>query len=892
MKTVFSIEYFTAWGESLHMVGDVAVLGGGDEGRAAAMTYSAPGLWTLEVDLPADAAAVRYSYMVKFPGGVRREWGEGHRLPIAPSLSSCTVHDRWSDMPSDKSFYSSAFTDGIFSRGKRRSKAVAPARDTLVLSVAAPAVRPGQVLAVSGEGAALGDWNPDGAVVMSDAGFPVWSVALRTAGLKTPFEYKFVLLDRETHAVVAWEAGANRRFDGPPAGKGACTVVAGLRFADPQPAWRGAGVAVPVFALRSKESFGTGDFYDLKLLVDWAVATGQSMIQILPINDTTMTGTWQDSYPYNANSTFALHPQFIRIPAVGRLGRASQKRYDALAAELNALPQIDYERVNDSKRSFLRELYESAGAKTFAEPAYREFFENNRKWLVPYAAFCALRDRFGTPDFSEWGEYAVYDAARIAEYAAEGSEHYDEVAFNYFVQYHLHRQLSEVRNYAHSRGVVLKGDIPIGISRTSADAWVDPDLFNMDCQAGAPPDDFSVLGQNWGFPTYDWARMAEDGYAWWKSRFGKMAEYFDAYRIDHILGFFRIWEIPCDAVHGLLGHFNPALPFSVGELRDYGFWFNRERHAEPYVYDYMLGDFFGEYAAEVKRGYLDEAGCGRCILRPSVSTQRRIAGLFAGRTDERSLRIRDGLMNLLDEVLFVEDPVRRGCYHPRISARSTYSYRAMSDGERRAFDRLYDDFYYRRHDEFWRGEAMKRLPPLISATRMLVCGEDLGMIPHCVPAVMESQQILSLEIQRMPKDPSREFGDTYTYPYLSVCTTSTHDMTPIRAWWEEDRAKTQRFYNDALHCGGDAPFFCEPWVCERIIEQHVQSPAMLAVLPLQDWLSIDGGLRRENPAEERINVPANSRHYWRYRMHLTLEDLLGAESCNARLRDIIRRGGR
>ena len=256
------------------------------------------------------------------------------------------------------------------------------------------------------------------------------------------------------------------------------------------------------------------------------------------------------------------------------------------------------------------------------------------------------------------------------------------------------------------------------------------------------------------------------------------------------------------------------------------------------------------------------------------------------------MRIKNGLLGLLDEVLFVEDPVKQGYYHPRISAQYTYSYRALSDGERWAYDKMYNDFFYHRHNEFWKQEAMRKLPPLISSTRMLVCGEDLGMIPHCVPEVMKTLQILSLEIQRMPKYPEYEFGDIWHYPYLSVCTTSTHDMSPIRAWWEEDRSKTQRFYNQVLHEGGQAPFYCEPWVCEKIIYMHLNSPSMLAILPLQDWLSMDGKLRRENPQEERINVPANSRHYWRYRMHLTLEELLEQEDFNRRIRRMIGESGR
>ncbi len=891
MRIVFHIEYRTVWGESLYLTGDAAELGAGDESRALKMHHAGDGIWTAAVDLP-EGVAISYRYLLRSYDRTRREWGAPHTLTVGQGLRLCRVYDRWSEMPADKSFYSSAFTDGIFARRQPVRPAALPTAGSIQLRAAAPSLRPDEVLAVAGEGPALGDWDPAKAPLMSDAGFPEWSLTLDAARLPHPCAYKFVILKADTRAVVAWEHGENRQLEIPAPGRGECAVVAGLRLNNPAQPWKGAGVVIPVFSLRTEQSFGVGEFYDLKPMVDWAVRTGLKVIQLLPINDTTMSHTWQDSYPYNANSTFALHPQFLHLEAVGRLADPKRRAdHEALARELNALPEVDYERVNAAKRAYLREIFEAEGEKTLATAAYKRFFEENRRWLEPYAAFCTLRDRFGTPDFHCWKEYARYDEALVKRLSAPRSKLRSEVRFNYFLQYHLHTQLVEVRNYAHARGVVLKGDIPIGISRTSVDAWLNPSLFRMNSQAGAPPDDFSVLGQNWGFPTYNWEEMARDGYAWWKARFRKMAEYFDAYRIDHILGFFRIWEIPEEAVHGLLGHFNPALPFTRDELRSYGFDL-REEHLRPFICDRMLDELFGDAADEVRSRYLRPTGGGRYALVSEAATQRRIAELFAGRDDERSRRIADGLMGLLDEVLFVEDPVKRGCCHPRISGRSSYAYRALSDGERAAFDRLYNDFYYHRQNDFWYAEAMKKLPPLLDATRMLVCGEDLGMIPDCVPAVMHGEQILSLEIQRMPKDPAVEFADTQRYPYLSVCASSTHDMSTIRGWWEEDREKSRRFYNRVLHEAGEAPQFCEPWVCERILEMHVQSPAMLALLPLSDWLSMDGALRRENPAEERINVPAIPRYYWRYRMHLKIEQLLAADASNDRMRQMIARSGR
>lgn len=416
----------------------------------------------------------------------------------------------------------------------------------------------------------------------------------------------------------------------------------------------------------------------------------------------------------------------------------------------------------------------------------------------------------------------------------------------------------------------------------------------MDCQAGAPPDDFSVLGQNWGFPTYNWEEMSKDGFKWWKSRFQKMSQYFDAYRIDHILGFFRIWEIPMDAVHGLLGTFNPALPFTADELKyQYDFWIDTYNHTRPFIREYFLYDFFGEYTDEVKRNFLEDKGYGCYELKEFVNTQKKVVDYFAKEEkNDKNSRIKDALLGLIDQVLFIEDRTNPGHYHPRISAQFTYTYRSLSDYEKWCFDRLYNDFFYHRHNDFWYGKAMWKLPPLINSTNMLVCGEDLGMIPDCVAAVMNSQQILSLEIQRMPKDPKLEFGNTYHYPYLSVGTTSTHDMSGIRGWWEEDREKTQHFFNNTLCEGGAAPYYAEPWICDRILTLHLNSPSMLAIIPLQDWLSMDGNVRRNNPQEEQINIPANSRHYWRYRMHLTLENLLTQQEFNERMKKKIESSGR
>ncbi len=584
---------------------------------------------------------------------------------------------------------------------------------------------------------------------------------------------------------------------------------------------RCAGTAIPVFSLRSRNSFGVGEFNDLKLMADWAAATGQKVLQLLPVNDTTMTGTWIDSYPYSANSIYALHPQFLNLTEAGV---PADEDYIRLRDELNSLPAIDYERVNSEKDRLMRESFKATGRSVCATKKYKAFVAENSHWLLPYAAFRILTARFGTADFSKWEDWSKYDQSAVEDLLKKEKQ---ECNYHCFIQYHLHCQLTEARNYAHSRGVYLKGDLPIGISPTSADAWASPELFHLDSQAGAPPDAFATKGQNWGLPTYNWERMEKDGYAWWKSRMKNMEEYFDLFRIDHILGFFRIWEIPKGASSGLLGHFSPALPYSADYLRDLGFTIPE--------------------------------------WQPVPESEN---------------------------VLFIADPRTKDYWHPRIAAHDTEAYKVMDDWHKNEYNRLYDDFFYHRHNGFWKESAMKKLPGLLAGTEMLACGEDLGMIPDCVPEVMRDLFILSLEIQRMPKSSSDTFADVWRYPYMSVCSTSTHDMTPLRAWWKENRDMTNRFYHEVLQENGDAPENCSGRICHKIVKMHTDSPSVLAILPLQDWMSIDEGLRNPDPDSERINDPAVSPHYWRYRMHITLEELLSSSDFNSEVLRLLKESGR
>ncbi|EFI06219.1 MULTISPECIES: 4-alpha-glucanotransferase [Bacteroides] len=889
MTVSFNIEYRTSWGEEVRIAGLLP---------ESIPMHTTDGIyWTADVELevPKEGMTINYSYQIEQNQIIiRKEWDSfPRRLFLSGnSKKKYQIKDCWKNIPEQLYYYSSAFTEALLAHPDRAE--IPPChRKGLVIKAYAPRINKDYCLAICGNQKALGNWDPDKAIPMSDANFPEWQIELDASKLKFPLEYKFILYHKEEKKADCWENNPNRYLADPELKTNETLVISDRYAYFDIPVWKGAGIAIPVFSLKSENSFGVGDFGDLKRMIDWAVSTQQKVIQILPINDTTMTHAWTDSYPYNSISIYAFHPMYADIKQMGTLkDKSAAAKFNKKQKELNGLPAMDYEAVNQTKWEYFRLIFKQEGEKVLASGEFGEFFNANKEWLQPYAVFSYLRDAFQTPNFREWPRHSVYNAQDIEKMCRPESVDYPHIALYYYIQFHLHLQLVAATKYAREHGVVLKGDIPIGISRNSVEAWTEPYYFNLNGQAGAPPDDFSVNGQNWGFPTYNWDVMEKDGYRWWMKRFQKMSEYFDAYRIDHILGFFRIWEIPMHAVHGLLGQFIPSIPMSREEIESYGLPF-REEYLIPYIHESFLGQVFGPHTDYVKQTFLLPAETpGVYHMKPEFTTQREVESFFAGKNDENSLWIRDGLYTLISDVLFVPDTKEKDKYHPRIGIQRDFIFRSLNEQEQNAFNRLYDQYYYHRHNEFWRQQAMKKLPQLTQSTRMLVCGEDLGMIPDCVSSVMNDLRILSLEIQRMPKNPMHEFGYLNEYPYRSVCTISTHDMSTLRGWWEEDYLQTQRYYNTMLGHYGTAPTVATPELCEEVVRNHLKSNSILCILSLQDWLSIDGKWRNPNVQEERINVPANPRNYWRYRMHLTLEQLMKAEALNDKIRELIKYTGR
>ena len=890
MTVQFNIEYKAMFGEQI--VVNIQT----EEGELKLPLETTDGeRWACDWCVESPEKSYTYYYSVEREGrAVKTEWLMiKHQLDVnARKAAVYTLYDHWKAMPEDAFLYSSAFTDCINHQAPQEMKPETGSK-IVRLIVRAPQLRDGERLGVLGADKALGAWDVQKILPMTQHTYNEWVADIDATHLEdSHLEFKFVAF-RNAKNELLWENSMNRTVDLPEmkAGELVSYELDQAFFALYNR--KLAGTLVPVFSLRTRKSAGIGDFGDLKTMIDFVASTGQKVLQLLPINDTTITHTWTDSYPYSCISVFAIHPQYADLHALPELKDAKARaEAEKTRAELNALDKIDYEKVNDFKINYLRQIFNQEGEKMMKTAEYKAFFQASELWLVPYAQYSYLRDKNGTADFNQWPDHQVWDEAERKVLADPKTAAYKNVAFFYFVQFVLDRQMQEAHEHAKTKGVILKGDIPIGVNRNGCDVWTEPKYFNLNGQAGAPPDDFSANGQNWGFPTYNWFEMLKDGCQWWNRRFKNMARYFDAYRIDHVLGFFRIWEIPVHSVHGLLGQFAPALAMSREEIESYGLHFQEDRFTRPFITDWVLDRVFHERAGEVKEKYLDRLDDERYQMKPEVDTQRKVEALFADVTDEKELWLRDGLYALISDVLFVRDHTNPGIFHPRISAQLDFIYESLYDNDKAAFNRLYNDYFYRRNNQFWYQEAMKKLPKLVQATRMLVCAEDLGMVPDCVPWVMDELKILSLELQSMPKDPSVKFGHLSRNPYRSVCTISSHDMPTLRMWWDENIQRTQEYYNTMLYRQGPAPHPLPGWLASDIISRHLTSPSMLCILSIQDWLATDEALRLPDADAERINIPANPKHYWRYRMHLNIEDLAADKRFVQNITEMISQSGR
>ena len=882
MKLYFNVGYIVKAGENLELVI-------GEEGTAThihTMFHAENGSWKAEVDYFSKSISYLYR-VVNEKGNVLREEFVSHHLSFPHNYKEFVIFDEWNN----KNFPENYLNNKILYNKLHNfvsEKAIILKKHTHLFKIEAPIYNPDWRIVLFGNTTSLGNWDYEKVIHLAQTDFGLWEVSVEIPENEM-IQFKYCIYDLKERRVIDVETGENRFTTANPL-PDVLQIVSNhyFRFKAYQ-MYHDAGVAVPVFSLRSEEGFGVGEFSDIKKLADWSKDTSLGIIQILPINDTTANYSWTDSYPYAAVSVYALHPQYISLEKLDfPLPKELVDGYLAEKEALNALDLIDYEKMIAGKWKYLNAVFNTQKDKIYKDKNFKKFIKDNEYWLVPYAAFCVLRDKYNTPNFNDWKTHKKYIAGKIAQFFTAKSKDYDLSMLHAWVQYQLHLQLKDAVDYAHSLGISLKGDLPIGIYRHSVEAWTEPELFGMNFQAGAPPDQFTELGQNWEFPTYNWEAMKEDDYRWWKNRFKALEQYFDAMRIDHILGFFRIWRMPISATQGILGYFYPAVPIVADEFKALQIPFNFTRYCTPFINKQILWENFGEQSGKALE-FINDNQDGTYSFKEEFNTQRKLVDFFK-KNPRGSLE--EKLISLCANVLFLtEERNGKTVYHPRFNVYNTESYQYLTEWEQKSIYDLYHDYFFRRQDHLWYEKAMEKLPVILNATKMLICGEDLGMVPACVPVVMDELAIIALKVQRMPSD-NIPFYDPRSANYMNVVTASSHDSSTLRQWWKEDPVLTQRYFNQQLVQYGKAPENLSPHLAEIIMKQHLYNDAMLAIFPIQEFLATDEELSNKKIDNERINNPAVFPHYWRYRMHIKLEDLKEKQFFNEKIAVWVKDSGR
>ncbi|KAI8562554.1 hypothetical protein RHMOL_Rhmol03G0044400 [Rhododendron molle] len=871
----FRIPYNTQWGQSLVVCGSESVLGSWNVKRGLALSPQHQGdelIWRGRTAVPAGLECEYSYYVVDDERNVLRwEAGKKRKLVLPDGLRDGEVvelHDLW-QTSSDGLPCTSAFRNVIFrktwSTEIQRPLGVIQTKldenDSVVVQfrICCPNIEEETSIYVIGSSTKLGQWKVQDGLKLYYAGDSIWQADCVVQKDDFPIKYPWLI----------------------------------------EMPWRGAGVAVPMFSIRSEADLGVGEFLDLKILVDWAVESGFHLVQLLPINDTSVHGMWWDSYPYSSLSVFALHPLYLRVQALSERIPEEIKEEIQRAKELLDGKDVDYEATMATKLSIAKKIFVLEKDTILNSDSFNNFFSENEGWLKPYAAFCFLRDFFETSDHSQWGRFTCYSIDKLEKLVSKDSVQYDVICFHYYIQFHLHLQLAEAAEYARKKGVVLKGDLPIGVDRNSVDTWVDPNIFRMNTSTGAPPDYFDKNGQNWGFPTYNWEEMSKDNYAWWRARLTQMGKYFTAYRIDHILGFFRIWELPEHAMTGLVGKFRPSIPLSQEELEREGIWdFNRL--SRPYIRHGFLQEKFGAYWTVIASNFMNEYEQQRYEFKEDCNTEKKIASKLKSCSEsffflDNEDKIRRNLFDLLQasrNIVLIRDPEDASKFYPRFNLEDTSSFKDLDDHSKNVLKRLYYDYYFHRQESLWHQNALKTLPALLNSSDMLACGEDLGLIPSCVHPVMQELGLIGLRIQRMPSEPGLDFGIPSQYSYMTVCAPSCHDCSTLRAWWEEDEERRCQFYKTMVGSDSLPPSQCVPEIAYFILRQHVEAPSMWAIFPLQDLLAVKEEYTTRPAAEETINDPTNPKHYWRFRVHVTLESLMKDKELKSTIKDLIRGSGR
>lgn len=641
------------------------------------------------------------------------------------------------------------------------------------------------------------------------------------------------------------------------------------------------GTAIPLGAIKTKKSVGCGEFQDLIPFADLCKKSGIKIIQLLPVND---TGT--ESSPYSALSAFALHPLYVTLEKLTE-DEAIVAKIKKLRKKYKDFQRFPYKDLRQDKLALLREIFASKKDEIAASTEISAWLSEN-PWVKEYAVFMNLKDVNNEASYKQWPENKDVDAKKIQE-LWDCKETKEKHLFFVWLQYNLDKQFAEAATYVRSLGIMLKGDIPIMMNEDSTDAWANKDFFNDSLRAGSPVDNENPTGQNWGFPTYNWKNLEKADYSWWKNRLICASKYYDMYRIDHVLGFFRIWAIPHGECTAVLGHTEPFEPITKDEL--YGLGFNDDRikwllkpHVETRTIEEVNNnDYLGTHG--ILQKVMDRIGNEELwLFKDSIKTDQDIWD-----SDIESYYVKERLTQKWRDRMLVEV---EGGYYPIWTYTKTTAWNSLNNEEKFRFTELLAK-KNEKMDKLWEHQARTVLGELTSATKMIACAEDLGANIECLPGVLGDLNINSLCVVRWKRDwekPSQPYYAFEHYPEKSVATASVHDSSTLRIWWctEGDAHDFLRAFpaeNPNIRVGE-----YNPETAKYILKKVATANSMFVINPIQDFLGLVDRYYAEDMDLERVNVPGSVNAFnWTYRLPANVEDLLKDKELIAAIKEIAKR---
>jgi len=631
------------------------------------------------------------------------------------------------------------------------------------------------------------------------------------------------------------------------------------------------GAAVPVGALRTKKGMGVGEFSDL---ADFALLCKKmrvGLIQILPVNDTGF-----ESSPYSSLTAFGLHPLYLRIEELeefAEVGDLVKKRIKKARDNFDKNKRFSHYLVLKEKLEICREIYNASKAQIAKNSALSSWIDQN-SWIKQYAVYRRLKEKNDQKSWKNWSEYSSVTASDIDKLWNDKSLR-EEHLFWAWLQRALDVQFSKAAQAVKDAGLVLEGDLPILMNEDSCDVWAHPEIFIQELSAGAPPDMYSPDGQNWGFPIYNWEEQEKDNFAWWKRRLAVAGKYYQAYRIDHVLGFFRIWASSHRDYSSSIGRYVPYAPVTSGDLRKLGFdkgrirWVSQPHIPTEELMNVLRKNKGGDVKAEADKIF------SKALMRVNNEELWLFKKKITGEKDIDAFQFNPAVSGYLKgkwkDRAFLE--YRKGKFFPVWYYRNATAYKTFTAGEKSALEELLGK-RQKKSERVWAQQGLKLLSVLVQSSTMLPCAEDLGAVPACVPKALAKLKILGLRVTRWFREWDKG-GQPYipfeNYPQLSVCTPAVHDSSTVRQWWEQEADQGQF----AGFIGVPSlPKVYNPGTAKVILSKTAQARSRFRVFQIQDLLHLSNNWYSEDPADERVNVPGTANDFnWTYRLPANINEI-------------------